>query len=545
MSKIQGTIVRHGYRVNISDMTPEQVKQIKKDLSIKPFNAGFDNNTDENTIYKLYKEKKEKLIIPRYYGIKMFGDAPIVMKIKNTDIKFNGTLRPYQQTIADTCVKQIKETGGGLLSLFCGGGKTVMALNLACTLKVKTLVLVHKSFLQDQWIERAKEFTNARIGIIRQKVADVEDKDIVIGMVQSISKRNYDPNVFKGFGLTIYDEAHHFSSRVFSKALVKTGAKYTLALSATPYRGDGLIKVLHWYVGDTIYQQRYKINNQVCTKIFYFSSNDKLFVEKKRLYKRKLVSDPLRMIGNFTKIKDRNQHIANIINTIRKDPDRKIIVLSHRVKHLEVLKKMVDDSIAIDVETGKILKNEINTYFFIGKLKKKERDEAQAKGDILFATYEMAKEALDVERLNTVVLATPLKDVKQSVGRIMRKVLKNGDMRPLIIDFTDDIECIKNHGDIRQKFYNKVHYNLEYYYLYNDELLNSSKYLEKFNIVANEINEKDEKKEKDDKDEEDDTELDMDTIMKVTDVEILDEIDDPVSSSSDDEDDNVFSTRLV
>ena len=90
--------------------------------------------------------------------------------------------------------------------------------------------------------------TNASIGIIQQKKVDT-DKDIVIGMLQSISKDKYNSSIFKQFGLVIFDEAHHAPSQYFSKALPIISCKKTLALTATPKRADRLEKVLFWYYG--------------------------------------------------------------------------------------------------------------------------------------------------------------------------------------------------------------------------------------------------------------------------------------------------------
>ena len=84
---------------------------------------------------------------------------------------------------------------------------------------------------------------NARIGKIQQNTVDVEDKDIVLAMVQSLSKKEYKSGTFEPFGLAIFDECHHLGAEVFSKSLMKVGCKYTLGLSATPDRNDGLTKV--------------------------------------------------------------------------------------------------------------------------------------------------------------------------------------------------------------------------------------------------------------------------------------------------------------
>jgi superfamily II DNA or RNA helicase len=355
---------------------------------------------------------------------------------------------------------------------------TSMSIYLAHKLGLRSLILTHKSFLQDQWIKRIKQFTGLDAGIIRQKKVDVEDKNFVVGMIQSIGRREYDPKIFEGFGLLIIDEAHHYSSKYFSKALFKVGATYTIGLSATPYRSDGLIKVMNWFIGDIMYEKKLRINNQVVSKIITFSSKDKLFAEKSRYMKGQVRPDCVKMITNLTELKARNNHIINVIDELRKDPERKILILSGRKNHLKVLKDAVDNMIDLDVKSKAILEDECKTHYYTGDLKRDEREEAEANADILFATYDMAHEGLDIERLNTIILATPKKDVVQAVGRILRKVLQNGDIRPLIIDFVDNLSIFKNQAIVREKFYTKSKYVQHYYYALEKELISPRKYLE-------------------------------------------------------------------
>jgi superfamily II DNA or RNA helicase len=114
-----------------------------------------------------------------------------------------------------------------------GFGKTVMALYLISKLKVKTLIIVHKEFLMNQWKERIAQYIpNCSVGIIKQKKVE-SNNDIVIASLQSLCMRSYDEDVFKDFGFLIIDECHHVGAQVFSKALFKVNFKYTLGLSAT------------------------------------------------------------------------------------------------------------------------------------------------------------------------------------------------------------------------------------------------------------------------------------------------------------------------
>ena len=98
-----------------------------------------------------------------------------------------------------------------------------------------------------QWYDRITEFIpNAKIGKIQQNTIDIENKDIVLAMVQSLSMKEYNSNIFENFGLVIFDECHHLGAEVFSKAMPKVASKYMLGLSATPNRKDGLKRVFEW-----------------------------------------------------------------------------------------------------------------------------------------------------------------------------------------------------------------------------------------------------------------------------------------------------------
>lgn len=486
------SILNHrGYILSKSELTKEELHKIKDKLTVKPFLGDYDNENN-NDEFQVFTETEKKITIPRYYGIKKFGQPN---KIKFTgetcDFEFNSKLRDYQIEIVDNCHKQIIEKGGGLLSVGCGRGKTVMAIYLAHKLKAKTLVVVHKTFLQDQWVDRIKQFTNAKIGLIRQDKIDVEDKDIVIAMIQSLSMKEYDMDIFDKFKFVIYDEAHHCASKIFSQALYKTGANYTLALTATPDRADGLKKVMDWYLGPTIYMEKRKPNKQVLAKVFKYTTNHKLFVEK-TIFNRKTQSNKAHMptmINNLVEIDERNGHILNIINQLRKFPERKILILSGRRDHLKFLKDSVDEQIKIDIENNKMEENECRTYYYLGGMKEKDRKESETKGDILFATYDMAHEGLDIDRLNTVILSTPKKNIIQSVGRIMRKILEKGDLRPIIIDLSDELSIFKKQSERRIKDYNESKYKVKLYYINKDKFISYKDYLKEFkNFTDDEIN---------------------------------------------------------
>lgn len=480
-------IKNRGYYIEKFNFTEEDIVKIKEELTVVPKTVDFinkkisndneieniDNVDEDNKKYKLYTNTKKYIILPRFYGQNKFGKCEIKIEEHPINIEFKGTLRDYQIPIVNLMEQHILKQGGGLLSVPCGRGKTLMAIYLITKLKLKTLVVVHKSFLLDQWIKSINFFTNAKTGTIRGKTIDVENKDIVIGMIQSLSMKDYEDKLFENFNFVIYDEAHHGASKVFSRCLMKIGGKYTLALSATPYRGDGLIKVIHWFLGDIIYRESVRINEQVLVKIFNYQSSDKKF--KEVIFNwgvQKGKPNIIKMMSNLVELEERTNHIVNIIIEILNDPTRKIIILSERIAHLTAMKEKLDILLQNKINNGQLLENEIKTFYYTGELKRKEREIAEKECDVLFATYAMAKEGLDIERLNTVILATSQKDVIQSVGRVMRKILGVGDNRPLIIDFTDYVSSFINHKRQRVKFYQQSQFEIENYYIKDKDIVN-------------------------------------------------------------------------
>ena len=161
---------RNGYIIKKKDLSCKQIKEIKDDLTVKPFTIN-DFGTGNEKKFSLYLESPKKLYLPRFYGLEKFG-KPTINKIINGDtinINFKGNLRNEQLPIYDIVNKHIDEKGGGIISLKCGGGKTVLALYTLAQLGLKTIVLVHKDFLMTQWYDRIQEFIpNAKIGKIQQ-----------------------------------------------------------------------------------------------------------------------------------------------------------------------------------------------------------------------------------------------------------------------------------------------------------------------------------------------------------------------------------------
>jgi superfamily II DNA or RNA helicase len=203
-----------GYSIFKECLSVDEQHYIRNELTMKPY---IPKSPIQPTPFPIYLESPLKLYIPRYFGIETYGppDRILIKPGDNIDVEFAGDLRPYQNAIVDKYIKHVGACGGGLLDVDPGKGKTVMALNIISKLQKSTLVIVHKSFLLNQWIERIQQFLpGARVGRIQGQIIDTENKDIVIGMLQSLSMKEYPKDTFQQFGLAIYDECFPYDTLV-------------------------------------------------------------------------------------------------------------------------------------------------------------------------------------------------------------------------------------------------------------------------------------------------------------------------------------------
>jgi superfamily II DNA or RNA helicase len=384
-------------------------------------------------VVRAFKENENKLYLPRFFGLAKYGAPDVESWGEVADIRaaFKGELRPEQVPAAEAVHTALLRRGGGVLVLPCGFGKTALAIHLVCRLGVRALVIVHKQCLMDQWRERIEAFSDASVGVARG--AKHTRGDITIAMLQSVVSRDYP---FEGVGLVIVDEAHHIASEVFSQALPKTAAKYMLGLSATPDRKDGLTDVMKWYLGDVCYSKQRDPDPRVRVRMLRFSDPDaKTTCDGNG---RPRVST---MINDLATSAERTELILGEIRSVLGDARRKVLVLSERLTLLQALHEGLGDDLS---------------GMYVGGRKAEALDAASA-SRVVLGTYAMAKEGLDIPELNALVLATPMVDIEQAVGRILRR---RQECEPLILDIVDMHSCFPNQARRRRAFYVENGYNV-------------------------------------------------------------------------------------
>jgi len=406
------------------------VEQLRKTLTVKPnVPKVFVSNPNAVPRYKVYKEVEDSLYLPKHFGIDTYGQPKEttreVEQTHESHWSFQGSLRDVQHPVVDSFLRPMPHDG--IISLHTGGGKTVCALYIASQLKLPTLVIVHNSFLRDQWEERVRMFLPfARIGRIQGELCEVEGKDVVIAMLQTLSMKDLPIATFKPIGLVIVDECHHIASEVFVQALPKITSKYMLGLSATPQRKDGLMFVAHWFLGPLLYTSDTgdKEDPDIAVEVYEYKNTDPKFNEI--IYNTQGVMFTTLMINKLAECEDRTKWLVEILkDVLEESPHRQVLVLTDRVQHAKDLYAALPPSLQA---SSAILSQAISAA---------KRAAACESCSCLIATYAMCKEGFDVPTLNTLLMATPRPDVDQIVGRILRVEKSARKVHPLILDIVD------------------------------------------------------------------------------------------------------------
>lgn len=440
-----------GYTLLKECMDADDLKLLRDELTV---GAYVPKAPVQPPKFPIYRECSKRIYIPRFYGTKIYGipeesrippGAPV-----SESLVFAGDMREYQNVIVEKYIHQVTKPenqgmgGGGLLDVDPGKGKTVMALNVISRLRVKTLVVVHKSFLLNQWIERINQFLPAaRVGMIQGQILDIDDKDIVIGMLQSLSMKEYPRDLFDTFGLTVYDECHHMSAEVFCRCMMKIVTKYTLGLSGTMVRKDGLTKVFKHFLGDVVHKEKNDTTSHaVVVKGIQYKVDDAEFNETEYDYRgNPKFSTMISKVCNYNR---RSEFILDVLqHELATNPDQQVMILAHNRSLLEYFHDAI--------EHRKIA----TVGYYVGGMKETALKLSESK-KVIIATYAMASEGLDIKTLTTLIMASPKTDVCQSVGRILR--VKHAS--PLVIDIIDPQDVFRSQWLKRQTYYIKQRYRI-------------------------------------------------------------------------------------
>ena len=385
---------------------------------------------------KGYEESSEFLTLPRGLKEKLFEylnynlvkykiiDNRVFEKIETKRILF--TLRAEQED----AIKEILKYDSSICVAPPGFGKTLIGAKIFEQIAVKTLIIVNKNMLLDQWISRFVDYFGYKksdIGFLG-KSQNRLNGNIDIATMQSL---NNIPELVENYTQVIVDECHHIPALTFEQIVKNFKGKYILGLSATPNRKDELDPILYQQLGNISYEYKKPkthTNRLLVIKTEFTSSADNYAA----------------IINELVSNEDRNRQI---VKTIKENIDRKILLLSDRIEHLNLLEN--------------ILKEEKIDFVSIhGSQNKKEQVENMQKvktSSLILATSSFFGEGIDFPHLNTIIFATPISfygRLIQYLGRIGR-----GNQECLAIDFLDSKNAMLNSTyKKRLEGYKAMHY---------------------------------------------------------------------------------------
>lgn len=317
----------------------------------------------------------------------------------------------------------------GVLNLACGKGKTVMALKKIAQRGHPAIVIVNNRGLMDQWRERACEFLDIDekdIGIVQGPKAEW-DKPLVLAMIHSLAnhaERGLDMDHRLRFGTVIFDEVHHLSATKFSQtADLFFGNRY--GLTATPTREDGLEDVYYAHIGRIFHSD---LVGDLTAKIFFVKIPTPLPPNESIIQDKTGEFSAPKMYTYLANNEERNCRILKCVCDAL-DKGRKILVLAHSKAHPQILQDKFLDNKRMKGYTSGVVTGDTSG----GDRTKIIRD-----SDVAFATFQVAKEGLDVAELDTLLFATPFKSwgaFQQGKGRIERQF--NGKKDPIVLVMDD------------------------------------------------------------------------------------------------------------
>lgn len=450
--------LKNNFGVSLEKLQEDLTLPNPEYTNMKRFGKGkFFSKIDSHICY--LKKSGDNFIVPRYY----FGEPDNTSEtIEGRPTKYHCTitLRDYQKEFFDQYKNEINESTGLLVEAPCGHGKTSMAIYIASRRGRQTMVLVPTYYLAKQWIKSINQFTDATSVILKSTDKDVPtDRDFTVVVMDLFSVRVMPEELIKNIGHVILDEAHKIGAETYLPILNEIPATYRTALTATFRRADGVHRILKYHFGTHIQMlnrfpkpiiyaiktgvevpaviSRNKPHEKICE---FMEDNDIPFTKTKgavcftvdKTFRELLESNYKKGVVNKTAYREiekcltkasemsypvvdsyLNEHSGRRKTAIKLiqeclDSGRKILFLSKRKDTLKALHKYF----------GKY--NPMLIISETNSLSAEDEEYMQNSCPLILGVIQLAKEGLDVERLDTLIIHLPMKDTEQAIGRIAR-----------------------------------------------------------------------------------------------------------------------------
>ena len=400
--------------VNISDIPVEKVDKDLLITIVPKFGMG------PTKYVQPYVILEDKICLPFAYATRILKiPRPPRSNFPSIKCKFKGKLRDPQTVVKKEAIACLNKRGSTMISAYCGFGKTILAVNIAMSIKFRTLIIVNKIVLMKQWEESILRFSpNA---VVRRLTAKSPQKpaDFYIMNAQNVSKKGRD--FFADVGLVIVDEAHMIMAETLSRSMQYVYPRYMIGLTATPYRPDGLDILLQFYFG------RHKIIRKLHRKHIVYKVDTGFIPKVERTIQGRV---------NWGSILDQqanNEHRNElIVRIIKQYSERNFLVLVKRISQGEYL-------------INRLKEEGVSVTNLIGS-----NQEFEMSARVLIGTCQKVGTGFDHPKLDTLILAA---DVQEYFIQYLGRIFRVQDSDPVVFDLVDNNSILRKHYSTRERVY--------------------------------------------------------------------------------------------
>lgn len=400
----------------VDSLTPQQKTNIMKDLQ-------FESSKNKQWVHSFHVDEESDTIYLPYGYARTLGFRPKSrIMYPNVNFTFTGKLRDYQIDDKAETLAELTKKGSCVLALHVGRGKSILSIYIATKLKFKTLIIVNRLILIKQWTDLITTVCpESKCQLVKTKSILDPECDFYIINALNVSKMTL--SFFETIGTLIVDEIHLICASTLYKALFYISPRYLLGLSATPYRPDGLGRLIELFFGD------FQIIKPLFRHHTVFTIHTNLKIKYELTWDGKM--DWNSVLNYQAELAERNQMIVDVIC---KHSERYFLVLCKRVAHGKVLVKMLEDQ-----------KESVTDL--LGS-KKEFNEDAR----IVVATGQKCGVGFSHDKLDALLLAS---DMEEYFIQYLGRVFRTPEVEPIIFDFVDSLPTLMRHYQTRKAVYKK------------------------------------------------------------------------------------------
>jgi len=408
-------------KINMSKISDPDREKINNELKIIIKN---ESNIMPDKIIQPFNLINDTIFLPFAYSInELKYKNPDRSKFSTMNAIFEGELREEQKIVKKEAINYLSKTGSVIISVFTGGGKTITSISMACSIKLKTLIIVNKIVLLNQWEESINKFCPS--STVQKLTTKSKMKDVDFYIMNAINIPKMGNNFFKDIGLLIIDELHLIMAETLIKSLQYISPRYLIGLRATPYRLDGLENMIELYFGKNKIIREMKREHIVYRVSTGFKPDIEIVESTGKVNWGKILQSQ-------SEDPERNSLIIKIIQHFK---DRTFLVLCKRVEQANYLiKKLKEVDEYVDSLVGT-----------------KQTFDTECR--ILVSIHQKTGTGFDWAKADALLLATDIDAYFiQSLGRVFRKL----DTVPIVFDLIDNNGILIKHFKNRKETYLEV-----------------------------------------------------------------------------------------